>query len=99
MARIVSTDSTRPGIRRQKRPSRKLTYNDQRELDTLTKSIPRLERQRDRLTAELDAVSGDASRVLELSQELATALQSIDIAETRWLELTEKAESLEHDPL
>ncbi len=99
MAKIVSTDSAKPGIRRQKRPSRKLTYNDQRELDTLTKSIPRLERQRDRLTAELDAVSGDASRVLELSQELATALKSIDIAETRWLELTEKAESLEQDPL
>jgi ATP-binding cassette subfamily F protein uup len=97
MARTVSTDSAEPGIRRQKRPSRKLTYNDQRELDALTKSIPRLERQRNRLTAELDAVSGDASRVLELSQELATALKSIDIAETRWLELTEKAESLEQD--
>ena len=41
--------------------------------------------------------AGDAARILELSQDLAAVLQSIDLAETRWLELTEKAESLEND--
>ncbi len=97
MARDTSTGSARPGIRRQKPPSRKLSYNDQRELDALTKSIPRLERQRDRLTAQLDASSGDASEILALSQDLAAVLEAVDGAETRWLELTEKAESLGGD--
>ncbi len=79
---------------RPKHPGRKLTYKDQRELDALTESIPRLEKQRDRLARSLDDSADDYERSVKLSDELGTARQALDIAETRWLELTEKAEGL-----
>jgi ATP-binding cassette subfamily F protein uup len=81
--------------KRQKRPSRKLTYNDQRELDQLTEEIPILEQGRDRLTALLDTALDDHGTAADLAEELAATLARIDIVETRWLELTEKAEGLE----
>ena len=79
---------------RPRQPGRKLTYKDQRELDALTESIPRLEKQRDRLAHALDDSADDYERSVELSDELNAARQALDIAETRWLELTEKAEGL-----
>jgi ATP-binding cassette subfamily F protein uup len=97
LAKTTATKAPGTGVGKQKRASRKLTYNDQREFDTLTRSIPRLERQRDRLTVQLDAASADHGKVLALSEELAATLEAVDAAETRWLELTEKAESLDQD--
>jgi ATP-binding cassette subfamily F protein uup len=97
LAKTAATKAPGTGVGKQKRASRKLTYNDQREFDTLTRSIPRLERQRDRLTVQLDAASGDHGKVLALSEELAATSEAVDDAETRWLELTEKAESLDQD--
>jgi ATP-binding cassette subfamily F protein uup len=97
LARTAATKASATGAGRQKRPSRKLTYNDQRELDALAKSIPRLERQRDRLAEQLGDTPANQGRVLALSEQLAAALEELDAAETRWLELTEKAESLDQD--
>ena len=79
---------------RTKQLSRKLTYNDQRELDELVKSIPRLERQRDGVAKALEDATGDYEQTVKLSGDLAMALDDLDVAETRWLELTEKAERL-----
>jgi ATP-binding cassette subfamily F protein uup len=82
------------GAARPKSQSRRLTYNDQRELDELTRRIPRLETQRDRLAAQLDAAADDHAKAFELSAELGGVIDAVDAAETRWLELTEKAERL-----
>jgi hypothetical protein len=51
-----------------------------------------LEQQRVTLTASLDAAGGDYERVVELSSNLAGVIEELDASETRWLELTEKAE-------
>ncbi|VAW03488.1 Bis-ABC ATPase Uup, partial [hydrothermal vent metagenome] len=87
--------STRPDRPRQQRT--KLTYNDKRELDRITRRIPKLEERKAALTAALDESADDYERTLELSQELAGILDELDTSETRWLELTEKAEQLAAD--
>jgi len=79
---------------RPKQQRTKLTYNDKRDLDQLTRAIPRLERRRAALTAGLEDAAGDHDRTVTLSEELAGLLGELDAAETRWLELIEKAERL-----
>jgi ABC transport system ATP-binding/permease protein len=79
---------------RTKNQRRKLTYNDQRELDQLSKAVPRLERRRNELADALDAAAGDYAHTVELSGKLATLITELDAAETRWLELSEEAERL-----
>jgi ATP-binding cassette subfamily F protein uup len=96
IALLQSGPSGKPasGGQRRKQQRTKLTYNDQRELDELTRGIPKLEQQRVTLTSSLDAVGGDYDRVVELSRNLAGVIEELDASETRWLELTEKAEGL-----
>jgi len=85
--------ATGDGTRRKPVP-RKLSYQEQRELDDLAVRLPTLESQRRALAAQLDEVAGNYERTMELSIELAAAIEALDTAETRWLELTEKAEHL-----
>ena len=85
------------GSRRPKGRAQKLTYKDQRELEELTKEIPHLERRRDELTNSLAEAGDDYARTIDLSAQLATAIDVVDAAETRWLELTEKEEALRVD--
>ncbi len=73
---------------------RKLTYNDQRELDELARRIPRLEKQKVCLVEYLEGAAGDYEQTMDFSQQLATVLHELDASETRWLELSEKAERL-----
>jgi ATP-binding cassette subfamily F protein uup len=75
----------------------KLTYNDKRELETLTKEIPRLERRSATLSRELDAASSNYEQAAKLSEDLAATLSALDMSETRWLELTEEAGRLKTD--
>jgi ATP-binding cassette subfamily F protein uup len=77
---------------RQKRT--KLTYNDKRELDQLTKAIPRLEKQKITLASRLDNAGADYDVAVPLSEDLTKVIKELDSAETRWLELTEKSEEL-----
>ena len=79
-------DRPRPG-----KQARKLSYRDQRELDELTRMIPELEDKRNELAKQLHDAAGDYRRSYELSSELSATDQAVDVAETRWLELTEKA--------
>jgi ATP-binding cassette subfamily F protein uup len=98
LARPAATVSSRGSMKeRPKQKARRLTYNDQRELKELTNSIPRLERRCSRLTEQLDAAAHDHERIVAVSEELAGVIGDLDAAETRWLELTEKAESLSQD--
>jgi ATP-binding cassette subfamily F protein uup len=80
--------------RRSKVAPRKLTYKDQRELDQLTAAIPDLERRRDELSVALREAAGKYTNYATLAEDLAAAIQALDAAETRWLELTERAETL-----
>ncbi|MGI9585652.1 MAG: ABC-F family ATP-binding cassette domain-containing protein, partial [Acidimicrobiia bacterium] len=95
-----SAAETSPGESPTNKPQRvrtKLTYNDKRELEALTREIPKLERRTAALSAELDAASSDYEKAAQLSEDLAATLSALDVSETRWLELTEKAERLRAD--
>ena len=72
----------------------KLTYNDQRDLNELTRRIPKLEKEKTKLAESLDRASGDYEKTVDLSAQLASIITELDSAETRWLELTEEAERL-----
>jgi ATP-binding cassette subfamily F protein uup len=90
----ATTSTTANEKPKQKRTT--LTYNDKRELDQLTKAIPRLETQKSTLTAHLDeaGAGADYDLVVALSRDLAEVIDKLDSSETRWLELTEKSDSL-----
>ncbi len=85
------------GDRRTKSAPRKLTYKDQRELDELSVAIPALERGRDELSVALHEAAGDYEHYATLAEDLAAATRALDAAETRWLELTERAQALAED--
>jgi len=71
-----------------------LTYNDQRELDKLGNRIDTLEAERRRLEEDLANATGDAAAVAEVGATLTVTMQELATAESRWLELTDKAEML-----
>jgi len=73
----------------------KLTYKDQRDLDTLPQEIERLEGQiaRDEQTlADPDLFTRDPKRFDALMRAIATARATKEAAEVRWLALAEMAE-------
>ncbi|KAA3639183.1 MAG: ABC transporter ATP-binding protein [Armatimonadetes bacterium] len=90
----VPTNRTTTTKTRPKAPRTKLTFNDQRELKALTSQIPKLEAARSRLERELAEAGADIDEVSRLGAELADVIATLDSAETRWLELTERAEEL-----
>jgi ATP-binding cassette subfamily F protein uup len=89
-----SSSGQAAGDQRPKQFRTKLTYNDKRELDQLTNTIPRLEQQKAALAARLDNAGGDYQLVVALSKDLADVIAALDSGEERWLELTEKSEAL-----
>jgi ATP-binding cassette subfamily F protein uup len=90
----VSRPSSSSTSERPQQKRTKLTYNDKRDLDQLTRVIPRLEKQKTILAADLDDAGGDYDLVVALSKDLAEVIEELDLSETRWLELTEKSEEL-----
>ena len=71
---------------------RKLSYREQRELESLPAKIEALEKE----IAEIETALGDPaiyardpSRVAAFAERLAPAKEALDAAETRWLELSE----------
>jgi ATP-binding cassette subfamily F protein uup len=93
-AHRVGPAATKESKDRPKQQRTKLTYNDKRDLDRLTRAIPKLEERKASLTRALDEAAGDYERTLELANELSGVLHELDTAETRWLELVDKAERL-----
>ncbi|MEA3502296.1 MAG: ABC-F family ATP-binding cassette domain-containing protein [Actinomycetota bacterium] len=77
-------------------PRTKPTWKERRELEDLTKRIPRLEKARADLGAQLDAAADDYVVATELAQRLYAVIIELDEAETTWLELTEKIERLKN---
>ena len=73
---------------------RKLSYKEQRELEALPARIEALEAE----IADIESALGDpalyakdAARAAQLTARLAPAKDELDAAETRWLELSERA--------
>ena len=71
---------------------RKLSYKEQRELESLPAKIEALEKE----IAEIESALGDPSlyakepeKAAAYAERLAPAKNELDAAETRWLELSE----------
>ena len=75
----------------EKASAEKMTYKEKLELDTLTKSMPDLEKKKLALLDQLNATNLDYSLITSISEELSSVNQALESAEIRWLELSEKA--------
>ncbi|TQV70841.1 ATP-binding cassette domain-containing protein [Denitrobaculum tricleocarpae] len=83
-----------------KSTSRKLSYKDQRELDSLPQRMEEISARMAELETSLadpKLYEGDPKRVFGLAAELETARSELSTAEERWLELEEQREALSAD--
>ena len=68
-----------------------MTYKEKLELDTLTKAIPDLEKKKEVLLGQLNEPNLDYNLITSISEDLSKVNLALETAETRWLELSEKA--------
>ncbi len=88
-------DSADANIRAKQRP-KKLSYNEQRELDQLPQQIEQMETKIDALVAKISAndfYSQDHDVTAPVLQELAELQQALDAAVERWTELEDQQQS------
>ncbi len=81
----VAAVETTPSSNAQKR---KLTFKEQRELETIEKEMPELEEQRAKILDQLNN-EADYEKIAKLSAELETVSEKLENHEMRWLELQE----------
>ena len=72
---------------------RKLTWKEQRELETAESTIETLTEKIATLTTQINEIGSDYARLQPLVDELEQAKEDLETAEFRWLELTEIAEN------
>ncbi|PSM48137.1 multidrug ABC transporter ATP-binding protein [Chroococcidiopsis sp. CCALA 051] len=71
--------------------SRKLSFKEKREYETLETQIPEMETQKEELEKIFyNNPPSDFTEMQQLSEQLAQLVQSIDTATERWLELAER---------
>lgn len=69
---------------------KKLSFNDQRELDLLEKDLPKLTERKQELEQQMNNGSTDHEQLMQWSRELEDLQQQLDEKEMRWLELTDR---------
>jgi ABC transport system ATP-binding/permease protein len=72
---------------------KKISYNEQREFETLTKEIENLEKEKRNLEQEISSGSLVHDELVKKSSRIGAVLQSIDTKTERWMELDEKLNS------
>ncbi|MFZ1395771.1 MAG: ABC transporter C-terminal domain-containing protein, partial [Candidatus Promineifilaceae bacterium] len=72
---------------------RKLTWKEQRELETAESTIEALTQKIAALSAQINEIGSDYARLQPLVDALEQAKVDLETAEFRWLELTEIAEN------
>jgi ABC transport system ATP-binding/permease protein len=68
--------------------SPKLSFKEKRELEKLEKEIPQLEEEKIKLTEKLSSSSLSFEEIQEISTKLENLIKSLDLKESRWLELS-----------
>ena len=92
------TKPAAPASEKPSQPRAKLSYKDQRALDTLPDTIDKLGTEIEALGNELanpDLFTGDPKRFKAASARLEAAQAELEDAENRWLELEELRETIE----
>ncbi|GEN73008.1 ABC-F family ATP-binding cassette domain-containing protein [Chryseobacterium lathyri] len=77
-----------PEIQQPASQKRKMSFKEQRELETIEKEMPELEQQRAKIMDQLNNET-DYEKVSQLSAELETISEKLENYEMRWLELQE----------
>lgn len=80
---VSSTESTQSS-----NSKRKLTFKEQRELETIEKEMPELEEQHTKILDKLNN-EADYEKIATLSSELESVSEKLENHEMRWLELQE----------
>lgn len=68
---------------------RKLSFKEQRELETIERELKELGEERTTLEVELNAGTADYNRLTEISKRIEEIIELIDLKEMRWLELSD----------
>ncbi|MCC6607269.1 MAG: ABC-F family ATP-binding cassette domain-containing protein [Anaerolineae bacterium] len=84
--------TNKPATTTSSRP-RKLTWKEQRELETAESTIEALTDKIAAISAQINDIGTDYERLQQLADELEQAKEALETAEFRWLELTEIAEN------
>lgn len=74
-----------------KAASKKLSFNEKRELDQLDKELPELQAEKAKLEAELAAGQLEYAALQAAAARIGTLIEEIETKEWRWLELSERA--------
>lgn len=82
------TKSENPATSNQKPATKKLSFKEQRELETIEKEMPKLEERHADILEKLNNES-DYEKISKLSEELQTVSDELGEKEMRWLELQE----------
>lgn len=80
-----------PAVRQAPPPSRprKLTYKEQKEMEQLEKSMEKLNAEKLELESLMNGGSADYQAILSASERYKALKDELDMAELRWLELSE----------
>jgi ABC transport system ATP-binding/permease protein len=74
----------------EKKEVAKMTYKEKLELETLNKEMPLLEEKKANYTAQLNNSNLNYEEIISISEKLSKVNAALDLAEVRWLELSEK---------
>jgi ATP-binding cassette subfamily F protein uup len=67
----------------------KMGFNEKREFGLLEVEIPKLEKKKAALTAELESIVDDHEKLMKVSEEFQRVSDELEEKEMRWLELSE----------
>ena len=84
---MLSVTNQQPTTSNQQ-PKKKLSFKEQRELETIEKEMPELEKKRAEILEKLNN-EVDYEKIATLSAELEKASEKLEEYEMRWLELQE----------
>ena len=74
----------------EKKTVEKLTYKEKLEFETLNKEMPLLEEKKTAFTAQLNSTNLNYEEIISFSEKLSEVNAALELAEIRWLELSEK---------
>ena len=91
-AKRPTTASTPKKEKAKPKEKTRLSYNEKREFEQLTKDLDRLEARKEELTSALSSGTLDNQELQDTAKELGAITEELDEMELRWLELSEYAE-------
>ena len=90
VAKVIEKEkpATQTSSKQETETKKKLTFNEQRELQTIEKEMPKLEKKRAEILEKLNNEK-DYDKISVLSKELEDLSTELENFEMRWLELQE----------